>query len=104
MCSKQTVFPLIVHHTYHQSGFFNVRVTYDDLVRATEGTVELLLEPEGRVIEAHVNRSAQRNGTARIMGGVALRDWFRAHCAPGDAVHVDLSSKSQIKISKPTKR
>lgn len=94
---RATVFPLVVHQTYWNQGFFNVRVEFDDLVESG-GTVWLLLEAERHRIEATINRSANQNGTARIMGGPGLRDWFQRHCRVGQTVFVDLSSRRQVAI------
>jgi hypothetical protein len=97
--SVSKVFPLVVHKTYFKTGFFNVKVSHDDLVRHGEGTVALFLGAERRRIEAKVNRTANPNGTARVSGGVELRDWFQRHCRLGQTVYVDLSSPAQMSIT-----
>src|SRR5204863_4882544 len=63
-----------------------------------EGPVELLLGKSGLKVEGKVNRSANQNGTARIMGGAKLRDWFQANFEPGDSIDVDLGSLDSIRV------
>ena len=95
------VFPLTLHKTYLEQGFFNVTVDYDRYVRQTEGPVELVLLSEGKEqrVDAKVNRSANMNGTARIMGGTKLRDWFLNHFDVGTKLDVDFSS-AEVRIHK----
>ena len=71
------VYKLKLYKTYYNQGFFNVPVDYDHLVRKDEGPIEI--RPAGSSqIRGQVNRSANQNGTARIMGRVELRDWFQS--------------------------
>src|SRR2546426_5668816 len=95
------VFPLTLHKTYLEQGFFNITVDYDKYVRHTEGPVEVVLLTDGKEqrIEAKVNRSANMNGTARIMGSTKLRDWFLKHFDVGARLEVDLSS-AEVRIRK----
>ena len=95
-----TTFPLKLQQTYFKQGFFNVTVDYDGYVRKSDGPVRLRLGLHGPEIEAKINRSANQNGTARILGGPALRDWFQKNCEPMDIVKVDLSSKDVIVLDK----
>lgn len=69
---------------------------YDRYVRNGEGAVLLQLGKGGAKIHAKVNRSANAYGTARIMGGIALRNWFFKNFKPMDNVNVDLSSTEII--------
>jgi hypothetical protein len=73
---------------------------FDRYVRSSDGPVRLQLGRDGPQIEATVKRSANLNGTARIYGRVALRDWFRSEFKLLDAVSVDLSSQSVIVLDK----
>jgi hypothetical protein len=93
-------FPLKLQQTYLDRGYFNVTLEYDRYVRNSSGPVRLRLSRDGPEIEAKVNRSANKNGTARILGGVALRDWFQKNCELMDTVDVDLSSQEVIVLDK----
>jgi hypothetical protein len=72
-------FALTLQRTYYKMGFFNVGVTYDRHVRRTEGPVRIRLGHDGPEIEGRVDRHANQNGTARVMGGVQLKRWFQAN-------------------------
>ena len=97
MSSLRPVFPLVLQRTYYAQGFFNVKRDYDRYVGA-EGDVELLLHPPGQVVVARINRSANRNGTARVIGGALLRDWFREHHVEGAVVPVRFESTLRMTI------
>ena len=93
-------FELTLHRTYYEKGFFNVPVACDGRVRSSEGEVELVLGASGK-ITGKVYRTANTNGTARIWGGVSLRDWFQRHFAQGAIVHVEFTSLSSIRLHHP---
>jgi len=94
------VYKLTLQQTYFEKGFFNVIVDYDRYVRKTEGPVRLRLGRNGQEISASINRHVNNNGTARIMGGAALRDWFHRNFNPMDTVAVDLTSPEVIVLEK----
>lgn len=94
-------FTLTLQLTYYRQGFFNVVVDFDRYVRTKEGPVRLKLGRTGEEIEGKINRHANQNGTARILGGVKLRDWFQANFKPMDSVAVDLSSAELIVLERP---
>lgn len=96
---RPRVFPLVLHATYYNRGFFNVTVEFDRFVRRTEGAVPILLGTERLRIEGRVDRTANRNGTARVIGGGALRDWFRNRCREGQTVYVNLASPAGMSIT-----
>ena len=93
----QPIFKLTLRRTYYERGFFNVTVAFDKFVRQTEGRVELLLGNSGRMIEGKGDRSANKNGTARIFGGAELRDWFQKTHGMLDVINVDLKSVHSIR-------
>ncbi|HZP92020.1 MAG TPA: hypothetical protein VFB20_03940 [Burkholderiales bacterium] len=94
------IFNLKLQQTYFKQGFFNVVVDYDRYVRKTDGPVRLRLGKQGTEIEATVNRKVNNNGTARILGGAPLREWFQRNFEPMDIVAVDLTSQEVIVLEK----
>lgn len=96
------IFTLTLQRTYYNKGFFNVRVDYDQYVRTDDGPVTLELGPQGQVIEGRIDRHANQNGTARIFGGSALRDWFQANFQVMASVDVDLASLDRIRLRRHT--
>lgn len=91
----------VLERTYYAKGFFNVKVAYDSHIRKTEGTIAIQLGPRGRVIPGKVSRTANLNGIARIFGGAALRDWFRAHFEQLDTVTVEVVAPEHIVLYPP---
>ena len=94
------IFKLTLQKTYFNQGFFNVVVDFDRYVRKSEGPIRLRLGRNGTEVQANINRSANKNGTARVMGGVVLREWFRRNFEPLETVAVDLTSQEIIVLSK----
>jgi hypothetical protein len=97
---EMPIFNLKLQQTYFKRGFFNVVVDYDRYVRKTDGPVRIRLGRNGSEIEAKISRQVNNNGTARVLGGVALRTWFQNNYEPMDIVAVDLSSKDVIVLDK----
>jgi hypothetical protein len=94
------IFKLTLHKTYYEKGFFNVTVDFDRYVRDDEGEVILHLTNTGQRIKSRVDRRSNQNGTARIMGGSELRDWFQKYFGMMEVVNVDLSSKEVVRLGK----
>jgi hypothetical protein len=94
------IFKLILHKTYFNQGFFNVIVDFDRYVRKSDGPVRIRLGHSEIEIVGKINRTVNNNGTARVLGGVSLRDWFQNNFEPMETVSVDLSSQDVIVIDK----
>ncbi len=94
--SDSSTFPLKLHKTYYDKGFFNVIREFDHLV-GDEGSVTLTLL-DGCQIEARIDRSANQNGTARIIGGAVLRDWFQRMYSQGNIVPVRFDTMQQLSL------
>lgn len=99
-----TIFNLVLQKTYFNQGFFNITVDYDRFVRKAEGQIKIKLGGQGPEILGTINRKANINGTARIMGHATLRDWFQNNFEPLDTVSVDLSSQEVIVLDKISKQ
>ena len=95
------IFKLQLQKTYFAQGFFNVVVDYDRFVRSTEGPVTLRLGRTGEDVQGRINRGANTNGTARILAGPKLRDYFQKNFKPMGIVAVDLASMDLIVLDKP---
>ena len=63
--------------------------------RKDEGPVTLVLRGS-QLIEGRVNRRANLNGTARIMGGADLQDWFQRIHSEGDTVEVRIRTPERL--------
>jgi len=91
------VFRIVLNKAYYKQGFFNVKVDYDRYIDKAEGPIKIQLN-DGRIIGAKINRSANTNGTARIMGGTELRNFFHSKFKEGDTVDMDIISPDYIQI------
>lgn len=96
--STNAVFPLRLEKTYYNMGFFNIKLDFDHLVRSDDGPVTLQLGNSG-FVQGYVNRRANINGTARVMGGASLRDWFRQNYAMGDIVPVTFHAPDLLALA-----
>jgi len=94
------IFKLKLGKTYYQTGFFNMSVNFDRYIGPDKAVIEILTYDGDQPIHGYINRTANNNGTARIMGGVRLRDWFKKHFEIGDTVNVEILSPTCIKLYK----
>lgn len=92
------VFQLVLHPTYYKMGFFNIPREFDRYVRPDQGVATIALRNKSQKLEVYVNRTANRNGTARIMGGTALRQWFQSQYDESDVVPVVFVSPTKMEI------
>jgi len=98
----EIAFSLTLRDTYYNKGFFNVPVKFSRYVKRANGPVKLVLGTTGKRIQGRVDHNANPNtDNVRIFGGRELEHWFKLHFKPLDSVSVDLSSFSEIKLSKP---
>jgi len=83
--------------TYYRQGFFNVPAEYDHLLGSDGEAIEIHVGRMAPIIGT-INRTAQRNGTARVMGRAALRSYFQATFNPGDQLTVLIESPRKIRL------
>ena len=98
---SDVVYMLTLHKTYYDKGFFNLGVDVDRFVRKDSGPAVLLLGESRASFDVHVNREANRNGTARVMGGVAVREWLQRNLRQGDLVEVHIIAPDRFWLCKP---
>ncbi len=91
-------FPLVIHKTYYEQGFFNVRVAHADQFGSNGQRIEIFFGRAKHPIVGTINRTAQRNETPRIMGGTGLRNWFRQALSEMQEVTITLLAKTAIRI------
>lgn len=84
--------------TYYQKGFFNVPVTFNGLVSERDELLDVHLGDGGALVRGRINHRAQRNGTARIHVGAALRDYFHQHFQEGDLVEIEILNPTSIRV------
>lgn len=89
---------IVLQRTYYQQGFFNVPVEHDQKFGPHNDKIEIFLDDATHPIEGVINRTAQRNGTARVLGHAGLRAYFRSQLKPGDSISVAIESPQQIRV------
>ena len=92
-------FPLIVHPTYFARGFFNVGVDHAAEFGDDAQEIEIFCGASPQPIVGLINRTASRNRTPRIMGGVGLRDWFQHGLREMQEVTVTVLSRNAIRLT-----
>lgn len=91
-------FHFILQRTYFRSGFFNVGVSAQKHLGADGETIELFLGDARQPVLGTINRRANTNGTPRVMGGTALRDWFKSQAREMEPVAVQVLSPTSIRL------
>jgi hypothetical protein len=91
-------FRFTLHRTYFRTGFFNVSVSAQNNLGADGETIELFLGEAHSPVLGTINRTANTNGTPRIMGGLALRDWFQSHSQEMAAISVQVLSPTSVRL------
>jgi hypothetical protein len=81
-------FRLTLQETYHRTGFFNVPVNVERYFGKDTESITIYCGREKFAVIGKINRTANNNGTPRIMGQVPLREWFQKRKA-----------MSQLKVS-----
>ncbi|MDF2457750.1 MAG: hypothetical protein K0S79_166 [Nitrospira sp.] len=86
--------------TYFRKGFFNVAVADEKWFGADGEQIEMFLGNGKEPVLGTINRRANSNGTPRIMGGTALRDWFASEAETMSQLAVEVLSPTSIRISR----
>ena len=93
-------FKLRLSKTYYHQGFFNVTREFDRYIGKNEEEIEFHLFDSDVVLHGKINRTANLNGTARIMGGKELKRWFQSRFEIGDVIEVEFLTANSIKFPK----
>lgn len=98
MPSGTETFHFTLQPTYFRSGFFNVGVSSQKHIGADGETIELYIGDSTQPVLGTINRRANSNGTPRIMGGTALRDWFQRAAISMGKISVQVFSPTSIRL------
>lgn len=94
-------FTIVIGKAYYYDGFFNVRVKYSELFGHDLTKIRIQLgENTNNLIEGYVNRTANRNGTPRIMAGKEYKHWIQKNFKQGDIFKVMIIKQDFIKLLK----
>ena len=86
--------------TYYAKGFFNLATAQEQFIGANNDNIDIHLNNAGTIV-GYINRDANRNNAPRIMGGIALANWFHANFNLGDPVTVEIWGANTINILIP---
>lgn len=93
-----TVFEVVLQQTYLERGFFNVPVAQTHQFGTDGEEIEILTGPAGSTFTGLINRTANKNGSPRIIGGTKLRAYFQAEHKLTDKVTVEVTSPISIRV------
>lgn len=91
-------FQLILHPTYYEKGFFNVPILESKLFGDDGENIEIYLGKYSDPVVGVINRKANSNGTPRIMGGRALREWIRQNYKELESLRISIFSPCSIRL------
>lgn len=97
-------FEVKLKKTYYSQGFFNVTQKYADKIGADKVLMEIQLGDNLKnITQGYINRTANSNGTPRIMGGKTLSDWIQKNYKQDDILRVDILTNVSIKLNEKRK-
>lgn len=71
---------------------------FDRYIGQDKSTIDILIDDTEQIIQGYINRTANPNGAARIMGGKELRDWFQDNARVGDKIDIQILSPVSIRL------
>src|SRR5579871_3474474 len=94
-----TTLEILLGQAYYNQGFFNINREHSQLFGGDNEMIEIQLGKKSDVtIQGYINRTANKNGTPRIMGGKELRDWIKKNFKLNDVMKVDVISPIAIRL------
>lgn len=100
--SRDSGFHIRIGDTYFRNGFFNVPTDHSAQFGEHGQTIELFCGSDVEPVLATLSRSANANGTPRIYGHRALRDWFVHNDLCNKMLHVDVASPNAARLTPPS--
>ena len=91
--------PLTLQETYWNRGFFNVPIQYARHFGGDLEKINMLVPHHPLPIVGYISRTANSNGTPRIMGGRELLKWFRRESRPMGKINVEILSPTSIVLT-----
>jgi hypothetical protein len=86
---------------YYNQGFFNINMANSGRFGNDNSTIEIQLGFKPiKIITGYINRTANTNGTPRIMGGKELKDWIQNNFQFNELMKVDIFSPVSIRLYK----
>ncbi len=97
--AEVATFQFMLGQAYYNQGFFNVAQEYASLFGPDKAAIEILLgKNTNKAVHGYINRTANKNGTPRIMGGQELKHWIQENYRFNDVVKVDVLSLVSVRL------
>lgn len=94
-----TTFNILLGQAYFNQGFFNVGREHSAMLGADNATINIQLGMGSDIIiQGYINRTANKNGTPRIMGGKELRNWIQNNFKSNSTMKVDIISPIEVRL------
>lgn len=84
---------------YFNQGFFNIPVSHDNLIDKHGASMEFYLGNSTPAIHGKINRTANTNETARIMGGKDVKNWIQNRFSKGDKITLEILGPNSVRLS-----
>jgi hypothetical protein len=93
-------FEVILGQAYYNQGFFNIKKRYSDQFGADKSIIEIRLGDNPKnAIQGYINRTANNNGTPRVMMGKEYTEWIKKNFKPNDILIVDILSAVSLRLN-----
>jgi len=92
-----------IGEAYYSQGFFNIRKKHSELFSKNHLDpikIQLGGDSNKKNIIGKINRTANSNGTPRIMAGTEYKNWIQENFKMGDIFKVEIIEKDFIKLKK----
>jgi hypothetical protein len=92
-------FTLTLHRTYFNQGFFNVSIDCQHYFGSDLEKINIYCGSEQLQIIGYINRTANTNGTPRIMGGAQLKQWIQKSATEMGSLNVEIVAQNSIRLT-----
>jgi|SRR5690554_3447724 len=95
----KTKFEILLGSTYFNQGFFNISKEYSNLFGSDNANIDIHIDESiDKPLKGYINRTANKNGTPRIMGGKELKSWINENHKLNDLLQIEIISPVAIKL------
>lgn len=85
---------------YYNQGFFNIGVVYSNYFGEHGSPINIQLGNNKEVIAGYINRTANRNGTPRIMIGKTYTEWVQSKFKQGEYMRITIINPDLLHLHK----
>jgi hypothetical protein len=94
-------FEVVLGQTYFNQGFFNVKRQFSSRFGSHKEVIQIQLGADSKnIMYGYINRTANNNGSPRIMGGKALSEWVKNNFSLDGILIVHILTPISIRLDK----